>query len=68
LSPFASSVSDDRGHFAPMRIVGGHLPVTATPGAVTLRWPQGIEFEIAVEQEGSGIERLARELVAPCLR
>jgi len=62
-------VSDDRGPIAPVRIVGGaRLPVTATRGAITVRWPQGIEVEMAIELDGAGVERLIRELLAPCLR
>lgn len=62
-------VDDQRGHFAPVRIVGGAGPSpTPTRGAVTVRWPQGIEVEIAVELDGAGVGRLVRELLKPCLR
>ena len=63
-------VNDQRGHFAPVRIVGGAGPgpTTTTRGAVTVRWPQGIEVEIAVELDGAGVGRLVRELLKPCLR
>jgi hypothetical protein len=56
------------GHLAPVRIVGGARPGPPTRGAVTVRWPQGIEVEIAVELDHTGIERLVRTLLAPCLR
>jgi transposase-like protein len=55
------------GHFAPVRLVDA-LPVTKSPGTVTVRWPQGMEVEIAVPLDESGARRLVRELVAPCLR
>ena len=60
---------DEPGGFAPVRIVGGAGPSTRTTrGAVTVRWPQGIEVEIAVDLDGAGVERLVRELLTPCLR
>lgn len=61
------AVSRAGGHFAPVRIVDA-LPVTRSPGAVTVRWPQGIEVEIAVDLDGPGVGRLVRKLLAPCLR
>jgi hypothetical protein len=57
----------DRGHFAPVRIVGGARPLKSG-GVVTMRWPQGIEVEIAVALDGPGVGRLVRALLAPCLR
>lgn len=56
------------GHFAPVRIVDAPVPVTKSPGTVTVRWPQGVEVEIAVRWDDTGALRLVRELVAPCLR
>ena len=59
----------DRGSMAPVRIVGDVRPVNMTThGAVTIRWPQGIEVEVAVALDGAGTLRLVRELLAPCLR
>jgi hypothetical protein len=60
---------DAAGGFAPVRIVDRSGPGTGTTrGAVTVRWPQGIEVEIAVDLGGAGVERLVRELLTPCLR
>jgi len=60
---------DAPGGFAPVRIVDRSGPSTMTTrGAVTVRWPQGIEVEIAVDLDGAGVERLVRELLTPCLR
>ena len=58
----------ERGHLAPVRIVEGGRPVTEKHGAVTVRWPQGIEVEIAVDLDGAGALQLVRELLGPCLR
>ena len=55
------------GHFAPVQIVGGVRPLQSG-GTVTVRWPQGIEVEIAVALDGRGVGRLVRTLLAPCLR
>jgi len=56
-------------HFAPVRLGGGAVARATTPrGMVTVRWPQGIEVEIAVELDASGVGRLVRELLTPCLR
>ena len=57
---------DQAGGFAPVRIVGSRS--LGSRSTVTVRWPQGVEIELAVELEGSGVVRLVRELVAPCLR
>lgn len=57
---------DEAGGFAPVRIVDAVRPMKSR-GLVTVRWPQGMEVEIAVELDGVGIERLVRELVRPCL-
>lgn len=57
---------DEGGGFAPVRIVDAVHPVKSR-GSVTVRWPQGMEVEIAVELDGVGIERLVRKLVKPCL-
>lgn len=56
------------GGFAPVRIVSGTRPNQPTRGAVTVRWPQGLEVEIAVELDRAGIEQLVQTLLAPCLR
>lgn len=57
---------DEGGGFAPVRIVDVVCPVKSQ-GSVTVRWPQGMEVQIAVELDGVGIERLVRKLVRPCL-
>jgi hypothetical protein len=57
---------DQSGRFAPVRIVGAAS--MGSRGAVTVRWPQGVEVELAVDLDGSGVVRLVRELLAPCLR
>ena len=55
------------GRMEPVRIVGGSLAGgTRARPAITVRWPQGIE--LAVELDAAGVERLVRELLAPCLR
>lgn len=56
------------GHFAPVRIVDGPLPVTKSPGTITVRWSQGVAVEFVVPLDDTGVRRLVRELVAPCLR
>ena len=59
----------DHGSLAPVRIVGDpRRAKMATCGAVTIRWPQGLEVEVAVALDGAGTLRLVRELLAPCLR
>jgi hypothetical protein len=60
-------VADDQsGGFAPVRLIGAR-PM-GSRRAVTVRWPQGVEVEVAVDLDGSGVVRLVRELLAPCLR
>lgn len=55
------------GNFAPVRIVEGSHPATPTcRGSVTVRWPQGIEVEIAIDLDSAA--GLVRKLLAPCLR
>jgi hypothetical protein len=55
------------GRIEPVRIVGGGFAgATMARAAITVRWPQGIE--LAVELDAAGVERLVRELLAPCLR
>lgn len=55
------------GRIEPVRIVGGGFSGgTMARSAITVRWPQGIEF--AFELDAAGVERLVRELLAPCLR
>ena len=56
------------GNFAPVRIVEGSHPATNSRGAVTVRWPQGIEVEIAVDLDRAGVASLVRKLLGPCLR
>lgn len=66
--PRPPATADD-GAMAPVRIVGEVGPARMTTrGAVTIRWPQGIEVEVAVALDGAGTLRLVRELLAPCLR
>jgi transposase-like protein len=55
------------GRIEPVRIVGGGFTgATMARSAITVRWPQGLE--LAVELDAAGVERLVRELLAPCLR
>lgn len=61
------AVSPAGGHFAPVRIVDAPL-VTKSPGTVTVRWPQGVEVELAMELDGVSARQWVRELLAPCLR
>lgn len=59
--------SREPGRLEPVRIVGGGFSGgTMARSAITVRWPQGVE--LAVELDAAGIERLVRELLAPCLR
>ena len=62
-----SAVTEDRGRLAPVRIVDGARSPPPR-GAVTVRWPQGIELEIALDLDGPGALGFVRELLAPCLR
>ena len=50
------------GHFAAVQLSG------AKPGAVTLRWPQGIEVEITTELDQAQVVAMVRELLTPCSR
>ena len=58
------------GRIEPVRMVGGGFSgatrARSAITALTVRWPQGIEF--AVELDAARVERLVRELLAPCLR
>ena len=56
------------GNFAPVRIVEGPHPTTSSRGSVTVRWPQGIEVEIAIDLDSAGAAGLVRKLLGPCLR
>ena len=58
----------DRGRFAPVRIVEGPHPATNSRGSVTVRWPQGIEVQIAMDLDRAGVAALVRKLLGPCLR
>ena len=40
----------------------------ARAGTVTVRWPQGVEVEVAVELDEAGVARVVRDLLAPCWR
>ena len=58
----------DHGPLTPVRIVGDVPPAKLTTrGAVTIRWPQGIEVEVAVALDDASAVRLVRKLLAPCL-
>ena len=57
---------EQSGGFAPVHLVGAGS--IGSRGAVTVRWPHGVEVELAVDLDGSGVVRLVRELLAPCLR
>jgi len=55
--------------FVPVRIIADKASAaTKSRSAITVRWPQGIEVELAVDLDGSGALRLVRELLSPCLR
>lgn len=56
-------------HFAPVRVLEGGAPLTQSPGrgAVTVRWPQGIEVEITLDLDTLGAGHLLRALLSPCL-
>lgn len=54
------------GTFASVQVVGGGRQQGG--GAVTVRWPTGMEVEVAATLDEGGVMRLVRELVAPCLR
>jgi len=41
---------------------------TARAGTVTVRWPQGVEVEVAVGLDEAAVVRVVRDLVAPCWR
>lgn len=62
-----AAADSEEGHLAPVRIVAGASTATKR-GAITVRWPQGIEVEIALELDGSSALQLVRELLRPCLR
>ena len=61
-----AGAGNEGGGFAPVQIVGAR-PLGSRQ-AITVRWPQGVEVELAVDLDGSGVVRLVRELLAPCLR
>ena len=56
------TTSGGGSYFAPVRLS------SARPGAVTLRWAQGMELEIAMNIDKAEVTSLVRELLAPCLR
>ena len=64
----AAASGEAPGPFAPVRIVGGAEPNPRKRGGVTVRWPQGLEVEIAAEFDRAAVERLVQTLLAPCLR
>jgi len=59
---------DGRSHFAPVRVVDDVPAMTKSRGAVTVRWPQGVAVEIALDLDTHGALHLIRELLSPCLR
>ena len=61
-----AAVAAGTGGFAAVQIVGGRAQ--RGRGAVTVRWPHGVEVELAVDLDETATLRLMRELVAPCLR
>ena len=61
-----AAVDADAGGFASVQVVGG--PAPRARGSVTVRWPHGVEVEVAVDLDEAGIMRVVRELVAPCSR
>ena len=50
------------GDFAAVQLSG------AKPGAVTMRWPEGIEVEITTELDQAQVVAMVRELLKPCSR
>ena len=56
------TANEECNHFAPVRVSA------ARPGAVTVRWPQGMEVEITMELDSTAVVKLVRELLTPCLR
>jgi len=52
------------GRFAAGQIVGGRGE--SCRGLVTVRWPHGVEVELAVNLDEAGTLRLVQNLVAPC--
>ena len=60
--------ADGRSHFAPVRVVDDVPPRTKSRGSVTVRWPQGVAVEIALDLDTLGALHLIRELLSPCLR
>ena len=40
----------------------------APVGTITVRWPQGVQVEVAVSLDPAGVVQLVRELVMPCSR
>jgi len=40
----------------------------ARAGTLTVRWPQGVEVEVAVDLDEAGVVRVVRDLLAPCWR
>jgi len=50
------------GHFAAVEVRGPKA------GAVTVRWPQGVEVEITTELDSAQVIAMVRELLTPCLR
>jgi hypothetical protein len=54
------------GGLVPVQLVGPR-PASAR-SAVTMRWPQGVELELAVDLDGDGVVRLLRDLLGPCSR
>ena len=55
--------------FVPVRIIGDKAgAATKSRGAITVRWPQGIEVELALDLDNACALQLVRELLSPCLR
>ena len=52
------------GGFAAVQIVGGRGQ--SGRGSVTVRWPHGVEVELAANLDEAGTLRLLQNLVAPC--
>lgn len=41
---------------------------TVRAGTLTVRWPQGVEVEVAVDLDEAGVIRVVRDLLGPCSR
>ena len=57
---------EQTGGSAHLQIIGARP--AGTRNALTVRWPHGVELELAADLDDPGLLRLVRELLVPCLR